>query len=593
MSQSFDDATATATQAFTRTATDGGSPPIWLLTVMWHPDLDRAGEQVLLPGTGELRVNRYEPSFAPPPAALVPRMIKGTLVPPPPATSGPLGHPGISRSSLCVRVRAGVIDLYTEDDRVRAEVNGVPLQGVRTLTAHEMVTGVVIQLCSRVLLCLHAARQLPVTPDPLLQGVSSAMETLRRQVRRVGPTELPVLIRGESGTGKDLAARALRQHSPRAEKPWVAVNMATLTESLGAAELFGAARGAYTGAQADRAGLWAQAEGGTLFMDEIGDCPVPIQPMLLRVLESGEYRPVGGPKLNVADVRVIAATDRPLDVATFNQPLLRRLQTFMLFTPALRDRREDLGVLARLAWDATGVAQEALAHMPAELARALCLHDWPGNVRQLQQAIRRLAVDVSASVWPPVELLLGETLAPPRPSPAPSHSGLGPQAMQGPAVPATPLGRTTSTSAPAFDIEDDRTGDALDAVPSGPGALGRVSGWGTLGGTAITEEGDAPRRVWRSTAGITEADLLAALNLHGWQLKDAADALGISRPSIYNLMDRLLQLRPAEDWSREELAPLLAEPGQTLAALATKLRIPREALRRRLRALALPRPAEG
>lgn len=528
------------TQTFTETGTGPQAAPVWVLTVIWHPDLQRVGEQAVLSPDLPLALNRYQPLFSPLQAAA--------------GWAQPLLHASVSRASLTLMLGADGLTLTPEDERVRAEWQGRPLDGPRTVPLPAEGDSGVIQLGKRVLLCLHRTHQLPVTDNPLLLGVSSAMEGLRRQVARVAAATLPVLVRGESGTGKERVAQSLHRLSPRATGPWVTVNMATLSEGLAPAELFGATRGAYTGAQVARAGLWAQADGGSLFLDEIGDCPPAVQPMLLRVIESGEFRPLGAAQPVRSQARLIAATDRPLETSGFNLPLLRRLQTFTLFTPSLRSRREDLGVLARQAWQDTGAALDDLADMPTELARALCLHDWPGNVRQLEQAMRRLALDRAAGLWPSVEALLGEPLR------LPPDTAASARVAWAPSLPAATAPRST----PA---EDTTPGLPLDEAPATP-------------------------RTRQSTAGIDRATLLQALDAHGWQLKEAAEALGVSRPSIYNLMARWLDTPPAESLTAGQLTPLLARPDITLAEMARELQVPREALRRRLRALGLPRPPD-
>nr|WP_256490395.1 sigma 54-interacting transcriptional regulator [Ideonella oryzae] len=525
------------TQTFTETGTGPQAAPAWVLTVIWHPDLQRMGEQAVLSPDTPLALNRYQPLFSPLQAAA--------------GWAQPLLHASISRASLTLKLGGDSLTLSPEDERVRAEWQGQALTGPRTVPLPAEGDSAVIQLGKRVLLCLHRAHQLPVTDNPLLLGVSSAMEGLRRQVARVAAAALPVLVRGESGTGKERVAQSLHRLSPWAAGPWVTVNMATLSEGLAPAELFGAARGAYTGAQVARTGLWAQADGGSLFLDEIGDCPAAVQPMLLRVIESGEFRPLGATQPLRSRARLIAATDRPLETSGFNLPLLRRLQTFTLSTPSLRSRREDLGVLARQAWLDTGATPDDLAEMPTELARALCLHDWPGNVRQLEQAMRRLALDHAAGLWPSVEALLGEPLRLP-PDPAPPH----------------PTAMTPPPAAPVLAAADDTEPGLPPAEPL------------------------AAPRARQSTAGIDRTMLLQALDAHGWQLKEAAEALGVSRPSIYNLMARWLDTPPAESLAAEQLTPLLARPDATLAAMARQLQVPREALRRRLRALGLPRPPD-
>jgi len=543
-----------------------------LLTLMWHPELHRVGEQHVLahPG-GHQRVNRFEPAFA------------RLTVAGPAATAQPqpLLHTGVSRAALLLATNIdGSVTLSREDERVRAEVNGRPLTHTMRLTLNQLTAGVVIQLGSRVVLCLHRAQLLPVTPEPGLLGISSAMERLRRQLHLVAPTAMPVLILGESGTGKELVAQALHRLSPRRAAPFVAVNMATLNEGLAAAELFGAARGAYTGAQTARSGLWASAEGGTLFLDEVGDTPALVQPMLLRVIETGELRAVGANRSSPCDVRLVAATDRVLDAERFNQPLLRRLQTFVLHTPTLRERREDLGLLARHWLAAESPVLDWAADMPSALVRALCLHDWPGNVRQLAQAMRRLALTGPIGLWPSVSELLGEPLRMPaadgsRSSPIAAGLVAEPEA----AWHAQPDSQHQPASSPAAWPE------AVHPAPKQPAADAQA--------VAPSRAEAAPaRRAWRSTAGISADTLFAALDEHGWQLQDAARSLGVSRPSLYNLLARQPGLRPADHWQADELAQKLSQPGLTMAALARQLRCPREALRRRLRSLGLPRPPD-
>lgn len=530
--------TTELTQTFTETGTGPQATPVWVLTVIWHPDLQRVGEQAVLSPDLPLALNRYQPLFSPLQAAA--------------GQAQPLLHTSVSRASLTLVLGAHGLTLTPEDERVRAEWQGQALSGPRSVPLPAEGGSAVIQLGKRVLLCLHRTHQLPVTDNPLLLGVSSAMEGLRRQVARVAAATLPVLVRGESGTGKERVAQSLHRLSPWASGPWVTVNMATLSEGLAPAELFGANRGAYTGAQVARTGLWAQADGGSLFLDEIGDCPPTVQPMLLRVIESGEFRPLGAAQPRRSQARLIAATDRALESSGFNLPLLRRLQTFTLLTPSLRSRREDLGVLARQIWLDTGAALDDLAEMPTELARALCLHDWPGNVRQLEQAMRRLALDRAAGLWPSVEALLGEPLRLPAQRPSTTTS-----------VPWTP-----TPPVPTAQTDDTEPGLPLAHAPAAP-------------------------RTRQRTAGIDRAALLQALDAHGWQLKEAAEALGVSRPSIYNLMARWLDTPAAESLTAEQLAPLLARPDVTLAQLARQLQVPREALRRRLRALGLPRPPDS
>jgi DNA-binding NtrC family response regulator len=225
--------------------------------------------------------------------------------------------------------------------------------------------------------------------EPLILGKSAAVRALRALVERVASTRHAVLIEGESGTGKELVARLLHASGDRAEAPFVAENVAALGENLAEAELFGHVRGAFTGADADRQGLFQQADGGTLFLDEIGDTPPSLQAKLLRVLEAREVRPIGATAPLRLDVRVVAATNRDLaaDVAAgrFREDLFHRLAVVRVRVPPLRERLEDLPLLLEhfLSRGAGELGQAPPRVAPDLLAR-LAAHPWPGNVRELQ-----------------------------------------------------------------------------------------------------------------------------------------------------------------------------------------------------------------
>lgn len=228
-------------------------------------------------------------------------------------------------------------------------------------------------------------------------GASPSMERVFAEIERVGPSDLSVLIRGESGTGKELAARALHTTSRRAERPFVPVNCAAIAEGLEESELFGHARGSFTGATGSRQGLFEQADGGTLFLDEIGDLRAGAQAKLLRVLQDGTFQRVGETQVRRTDVRVIAATHRDLESAigegTFRADLLFRLSTFVLTLPPLRDRDGDVRLLATRFLEASrrSLGRPEL-HFAPDVLPLLEQHDWPGNVRELESAIRRAGV---------------------------------------------------------------------------------------------------------------------------------------------------------------------------------------------------------
>jgi two-component system nitrogen regulation response regulator GlnG len=244
------------------------------------------------------------------------------------------------------------------------------------------------------------------TPGERLVGRSAALLEVFKTIGRVAASNVPVLITGESGSGKEVAARSIHQASSRAADPFVALNSAAIPRELLESELFGHERGAFTGAVDARLGRFREAAGGTLFLDEIGDMPVELQAKLLRVLQSGEVTPVGGRKTEHVDVRVIAATHRDVDeevrAGRFREDLLYRLRVVPIHIPPLRERGEDIPVLAehfvtRYAPE-LGLGERYLSS--ATLDR-LAKHAWPGNVRELENAIKRALVLSSSDVLSP------------------------------------------------------------------------------------------------------------------------------------------------------------------------------------------------
>ncbi|MBD3220504.1 response regulator [bacterium] len=229
-----------------------------------------------------------------------------------------------------------------------------------------------------------------LAPPTALVGESAATAALRDLVARVAPSEATVLIQGESGTGKEVVARAIHDLSARTEGPFVAVNCAAIAETLLESELFGHRKGAFTGADQDREGLFEAAAGGTLFLDEIGEAGGGVQAKLLRVLEERRLNRVGDPREREVDVRVIAATNRPLEEAIreggFREDLFYRLAVFPVDVPPLRDRLDDLPQLAGHFLARLG---RPGATLPAATLQRLRAHPWPGNVRELRNLMER------------------------------------------------------------------------------------------------------------------------------------------------------------------------------------------------------------
>jgi two-component system response regulator HydG len=225
-------------------------------------------------------------------------------------------------------------------------------------------------------------------------GKSQAMKDVVSVLERIAPSDVPILIEGESGTGKDLLARAAHAMSSRAAGPYVPLNMSAVPENLAEAELFGHEKGAFTGADQARPGFFAEAEGGTLFLDEIGLLPPALQPKLLRVLQDGEYMPVGSRKPRRANVRVVAATNEDLQknvkAGKFREDLWFRLRVVPVRLPPLRERREDIPLLVEHFVRKHALRLSRPPLLPdGDAMKALLDHAWPGNIRELEHAIER------------------------------------------------------------------------------------------------------------------------------------------------------------------------------------------------------------
>ncbi|MBI2826976.1 MAG: sigma-54-dependent Fis family transcriptional regulator [Planctomycetia bacterium] len=228
-----------------------------------------------------------------------------------------------------------------------------------------------------------------------LVGASAAMRDLFTELKRAAQCELDVLICGETGTGKELIAREVHRQGPRASGPFVAVNTAAIADSLAESELFGHVRGAFTGAEADRRGVFEQADGGTLFLDEIGDMPLSAQAKILRALQERAIQPVGSSKTVAVDVRVITATHQDLAKAIeeghFRKDLYYRIRGIELAVPPLRARREDILLLANYFLEQSARNGDAPRRLAAHAADRLLAHQWPGNVRELEQTVKAAA----------------------------------------------------------------------------------------------------------------------------------------------------------------------------------------------------------
>jgi two-component system nitrogen regulation response regulator GlnG len=366
---------------------------------------------------------------------------------------------------------------------------------------------------------------------------------VRRHIEQVADLQVPVLIRGETGTGKELVAQAIHARSKRRNERFVSVNLGAIPKDLAAAELFGANRGAFTGALS-RDGFFRAAQGGTLFLDEVGEAPPEVQVMLLRVLETGEMYPVGGSTPITTNVRLVAATDANLEErirdGRFKAPLLHRLAGYDIRLPPLRARREDIGLLffhfAREELEALGEGGRlssadpaAEPWLPAPLAARLVRYSWPGNIRQLRNLTRQLVIasrgQPSLRIDPQLERELGTVVAP---APAAGHS-----------------------------VRVAHLPEARAVVPR------------------------------RKPSDVTKPELIDALRANLWDLKPAADQLGIPRTSIYDLMAKH-EIRTAGDLSVEEITRCYQQECKgDLDAMVQRLEVSKQALRRRIRELGL------
>ncbi len=535
-----------STLDLSRTGTDvvGGKgdlafAPIPALTILFHPQAPRVGARAYLGQIvrgREARLSRLEPDFEQP------------------GSQAPLNDPYLSRRPICFLPVPGGIEIRLDEGHTRIALNGEPVDGSRVISLAEIREGAVLEMAGRVVLLLHlfVTPRLPVREPHGLVGESSAIAQVRAEIHRVADLAVPVLIRGATGTGKELVAQAIHAASHRSRGPFVSVNLGAIPPSLAASELFGAARGAFTGAVQAQDGYFRKAQGGTLFLDEIGETPQEAQASLLRALEVGEIQPVGAQSALRVDVRVLAATDADLEqrvqAGTFREPLLHRLAGYSIRLPPLRERRDDVGRLLihflRQELAATGELEildrdspGQLWMKPALMAR-LARYGWPGNVRQLRNAVRQLVIGSRGlprlQSSPGLESLL--------------ESGGRP----------VEAGAATPAAAPAL-------APVADPAPSS-------------GSVAV-------RR--RKPADVSQDELLAVLRANRWRLKRAAEELGISRPSLYVLIEHCPVIRKAGDLKVEEIVLCHRECGGDLDLMVERLMVSRDALHRRVRELGL------
>ncbi len=480
-------------------------------TIALHPHLERAGERAVLGPLERLdaTVSRTSPDF------LAPDQLSGS----------PLSDRSVSRQGPRFLTDGGGLRV---ESPTPIHLDGGP--GVTSLRISPMHLdqGAVVRVGRVVLVLSTIATVRRAGPAYGMVGRSDGVERIRDLIDRVAAEPVPVLVRGESGTGKELVARAIHGHGARRDGPFVALNMGALPTGTAVAELFGHQRGSFTGAVGDHDGAFGAADGGTLFLDEIGAADQQVQGMLLRALELGEIRRVGGKTTRRVDVRVVAATDvdleRSVQEGSFRLPLLHRLAGFEIEVPPLRSRREDIGALfvhflrASLGSLSSEVSTTDPPWLPADVMERLLSCDWPGNLRQLKNVAAQIAI---------------------------ANRGL-PQA---------------------------RLPDAVARQLDGQAA-------------AAPSSGQTKERV-ASLDDLPDEEVLSALSGADFEPTAAARALGVAKSSVYQLMERL-HIRTAGSLTREEILAARSSEAGDLRRMASALRVSRRGLKRRMTELELP-----
>jgi len=523
------------TAGFSKDRTDGSNRedgPIRcpVLTVISHPDPTRIGacavlEELIQGGT--VALSRTSLDFSQPPEKI----------------GMALDDPYLSREPIRFSLLENQ-ELLIDKGKSRTEfaVGIKSIQGEQRIAASAWQRGIPVVLANRITLFFHQAKHPKARmPDYAMIGEGDAMSDLRAEIGRVLDVNVTTLIRGPSGSGKERVAQAIHDHGRRRDRPFVSVNLGAIPPNLAASELFGAVRGAYTGAGPARPGFFAKAHRGTIFLDEIGETQTDVQAMLLRVLETGEMFPVGSATPVKVDVRIIAATDADLGdmVATnrFREALFHRLSGYTIWVPPLAQRKEDLGRLFRhFAQQVLSDMKEAPWHpsedprsppwLTPDIAVTLLDYDWPGNVRQLQNLVRQLVIgnrERSQLEWTePARRLLGK--------------------------------------------------------------VGKLKG-----GEAYSVMVGKPRQspVRKRPSEISEAELVAALRKHRWNFKATAEGLGISRASLYTLSDQCPKIGKVEKLTDETIRRAWSTYGGDLNRMADYFAVSRKSLQQRLKAIGL------
>jgi len=527
-------------------------------TIIYHADAKRIGEETPL---FELKHNRSQdisrltPEFSQPESEI----------------SKSIADPYISRKPLQLTPLNGGLHIRKPSELTgNVTANGRLLVNELFIVGDEWRKGVVISMSNRVVLFLHHSPQnsKPQQNNHGLLGDSAVIRKLRQVISRVSDLQVPVLIRGETGTGKELVAQAIHNGSQRKKERFVSVNVAAIPESLAISELFGSKKGAFTGATKDRAGYFQQADKSTLFLDEIGDAQEQIQVALLRTLETGDVTPVGSSSSIHVDVRLVAATDADLEKSVlderFRSPLLQRLAGFEIRIPPLRQRREDVGrlLIHFLSQELNKVNEiKLLENTPqnvsfwAGLFTKACLYDWPGNIRQLINIAQQVAIYNRD-----VEFLT-----------IPDHIDdlFSPKYTQ-PEVNST----VSSHSLPPSHDPDRINADIAELSTNNNVALSEPS---------FSPPPLTPSR--RKPSSVSEHEIISTLEQQLWDLKATAEALNISRAALYKIIEKTSSIRTASDYSVDELREAYQRSNGNLEFMVSDLKVSKAALKRRLKDL--------
>jgi two-component system nitrogen regulation response regulator GlnG len=447
-----------------------------------------------------------------------------------------------------MRVPVGV-DVFIEEQRIEREY---------FFPASRLEAGVQVRLGKYVLLKLGMFEHLSskVNPLPELIGQSAVMYRLREELQRVGDLDIPVLLRGETGVGKELIASALHRFSPQHQGPYKSVNMAAIPASMAAAELFGHARGAFTGAAGAREGYFCAADGGTLFLDEIGQAALEVQTALLRVMETSVIQPLGGSQRRVA-VRLVAATDSDLPAAIeagqFSHALLQRFG-YEVHIPALRARRDDipelfahfLSVELKAFGQTERTSDDDQPVLRAAHVQQLMRYHWPGNVRELRNFALRYALRCGG--------------------PGPTGGRTSPNDDDLFAALALPVARAETETGPERE-RDPTEPSANSAAPSSPTRT--------------------QTRLKRELKRVTDQQIIEKMSACDFEIERVARELRMSRSSLHSRILDIPSLRKAKDLSGDEIEAALERHAGDLVSVAQELKVSAKGLRLRMTSLKL------